>query len=250
MEVGTLLRTGACALAAAAALGCTSTGSLRDLSFSGGTNRGKSQPNSIDNSAATAPGTARATVSTPDAPTPGSVTPAGGQTPPPTMLPPPSFLPSGQPPANCPPGVPVPPGSLPGVGYGGMPGDPHIRTTPTVVGGRLGLGPGEVPTDRVVALTGQLDLLAAQNRELVTRIKELDAQAATRDQAFNEALREVDSANAEVLKARGQMQSLRAEIAGLQQQLQQIEKEDIAMLKAVIAALERILNAPPVRREP
>jgi hypothetical protein len=130
-----------------------------------------------------------------------------------------------------------------------VPGDPHLRATPTVTGARLNLAPSEVATDRVIDLTRQLDLLMGHNRELVNRIKDLEAAGVTREQAMAEALREVDAAGAEVLRTRALLQSLRNENVALQQRIQQIEEEDIRTLKAVIAALERILT-PPVRREP
>lgn len=143
-----------------------------------------------------------------------------------------------------------PPPTTPVIEPAGASGDPHIRANPTVVGGRLGLGPSESPTDRVVALTGQLELLATQNRELQSRIKELEAQATNREQALKEALREVDTANDEVRRATALIQSLRAEIATLQRQVQQMEQEEIETLRRIITALERYLNPPLTRREP
>lgn len=149
-----------------------------------------------------------------------------------------------------PPGVPVAPVG-PSVGNPQLyTGDPHIRGTPTVTGERLNLGPSEVPADRVLGLTTQLELLLNQNRDLSARIKELESQGNTREQALTEALREVDSASAAVQRAQTQIQSLQAQLLALQKKIQQMEEEDIRMLKAVIAALERYLNAPPDRRGP
>jgi predicted RNase H-like nuclease (RuvC/YqgF family) len=109
------------------------------------------------------------------------------------------------------------------------------------------LAPSEVPVDRVVALSVQLEMLAAQNRDLCARIKELEANGATREQALNEAVRDAEAATAEATRLRAQVQSLRAENAALQLRLQQMEEEDIRTLRAMIAVLERILNAPPGR---
>jgi hypothetical protein len=158
-------------------------------------------------------------------------------------------LPMPQAPGN-PVGVPAQPAGQVGSQIQLLPSDPHVRTTPTVTGERLNLGPSEIPADRVLGLTTQLELLLSQNRDLSARIKELEAQGKTREQALTEALREVDAASDAVQRAQLQIQSLQAQIVALQKKLQQMEEEDIRMLKAVIAALERFLNAPPDRRLP
>ncbi len=129
-----------------------------------------------------------------------------------------------------------------------MPGD-HVRTDPTVYGGRLNLGPYETPADRVIDLTRQLEAVAAQNRGLLGRIRELEALGAGREHALNEALREVQAAEEEIAKTRGTLAGQKSEITALQEKIRQLEKEDIETLKLVIAALEKLLNSPP-RREP
>lgn len=257
MGAGMLFRLAACAVVAVLGAGCTPMRYLHHPANPAESDRGKSQPQWLDNSQAGAPATVKAAAAPPDAAQPGVVAPAGGETPgtlppipvptqPSTTLP---SLPMPQAPIN-PPGVPIPAGGQPGGGFGLPPGDPHIRATPTVTGERLNLGPGELPADRVLAITSKLEQLLGQNRELVGRIKELESQAISREQALNEALREVDAASAEVLRAKSQMQALQTQLAALQKKLQQMEEEDIRMLKAMIAALERFLNGPPDRREP
>jgi hypothetical protein len=114
--------------------------------------------------------------------------------------------------------------------------DPHIRNTPTAAGGRLGLAPYEVPTDRVVELTLHLERLLAQNRDLHARIKELETAAIGREQVIDEAKREVDLLAPEAARAR----VLQAQVAALQGKIRQMEEEDIAVLKAVIEALNKL----------
>jgi hypothetical protein len=153
----------------------------------------------------------------------------------PTALPDPQPLgpgPPGNPQANKPP----------------VPGDPHTRAVPTASGDRLNLAPWEQPTDRVLELTRRLDAAVAQNKELAARIREMESLGVSREQALAEALREVDAASAEVVRTRATLLKLRAELDAVQARLQQVESEDVKILRAMIEALDRLL--PPPRREP
>lgn len=150
------------------------------------------------------------------------------------------------------PGSPTPPPQsggaplLPGPWLGGSvpPFGPHVRSAPTAAGSLLNLGPGEVPTDRVVELARQLETATLQNQSLMGRIRDLEAAGLGREQALTEALREVEAASAEVAQARVDMQALRKEIGDLRERLEQVEKEDVETLRLVIAALERLLQQP------
>jgi len=130
------------------------------------------------------------------------------------------------------------------------PNDPHLRSTPTAVGARLELAPWELPTDRVVELTKQLDTLNSLNRSLLARIRELESHGSTREQAIAEAVRDVERADDEAARARSTLQLTREEAAVLRARLQLMEKEDVETLKLVIAALEKLLDSPPPRRAP
>jgi hypothetical protein len=121
--------------------------------------------------------------------------------------------------------------------------DPHLRAFPTVTGDRLNLAPWEVPADRVVDLTRQLETLNAQNNVLLARIKELDAQAAGREQALSEAAREVEATTVAAAKERA---ALEAQAAALQDRIKRIEEDDIAFLRAAIEAVGRLL--PPEKK--
>ncbi|VTR96390.1 unnamed protein product [Gemmata massiliana] len=147
-------------------------------------------------------------------------------------------------PGGAAPGGPGAPGTF---GTPGAP-NPNVLPAPTVYGKTWNLGPNEVPTDRVVELTRQLELVFQQNRELVARIKELETQGLKREQALVEAMREVEAAQAEVDKARGIISTQKSDITALQEKIRQLEREDIEMLKLMIGALEKLL--PPARREP
>ncbi len=125
---------------------------------------------------------------------------------------------------------------------------PHIRNFPTATGAILNLAPNEVPTDRVVMLAREIELSNQANRVLLDRIKQLESVAVTREQALDEAVRDVEDATTEITKTRAELLALRAELTALRVRLQQVEKEDIETLKAVIAVLEKLL-LPPGRRE-
>ncbi len=167
-----------------------------------------------------------------DAPVAGDVQPAGGSW-------------SGYPMARGPNRQPVPdlPPPRP------LPMDPHQRTTPTVTGGRLELEPHENPLERVLVLSQQLEAAVAQNQTLQSRIQELQAQGQTREQALNEAIRQVEQATLEVERSRRQIQELQQSVEQLQQDLRQLEQEDIELFRAIIAALEKLLAELPRREQ-
>ncbi len=100
-----------------------------------------------------------------------------------------------------------------------------------------------MPTDRVVDLSKHLEATLAQNRDLLARIKELESLGSTREQALAEAMREIDTTNAEALKGRA---ALQAQVLALQGKVKQLEEEDIIFLRAVIEALGRLL--PPEKK--
>lgn len=247
-------RSAVCALAVALASGCASlTGVRPDAPLPPPEPRGKFVPRTNDNPPS---GTAARPVG-------GTVVPAGGQVPVvpvsadpppggPVTLPIPKPSPPPKPAAADPaksvdpgPACPTPATGAPG-GLG-TPGslvlpDPTVRAMPTATGARLNLGPGEVPADRLVELSQYLEAALAQNRDLVGRVRELEALGVAREQALAEALGEVEIASGEVARTRAALQALQAKLL-------LIETEDIETLKAVIAALERLIS-PPGRKDP
>lgn len=158
---------------------------------------------------------------------------------------------NGQSPANGPPGpAPFQYGLPPGYVYTAPPGDPHLRATPTAVGGRLELAPWEIPAERVVELSKQIDGLNLLNATLVARIRDLEAQGATREQALNEAVRDAERVEEEAAKMRGTIQLSRDEIAILRARFTALEREDIALFERFIAVLRLQLNIPAIERVP
>ena len=252
-------RSAFCALAVALAGGCASLGGVRpDAPLPPPEPRGKFVPRTHDNPLS---GTGVKPAGGPVAA--GAVVPAGDQVPavPVRADPPPGGpvalpIPKPSPPPNpaaadpAKPGTPTAPGAAcekPGTGAPGTPGmfvlpDPTVRAMPTATGARLNLGRGEVPADRLVELSQYLEAAHAQNRELAGRVRELEALGAAREQALAEALGEVEIATAEVARTRAALQALQAKLL-------LIETEDIETLKAVIAALERLIS-PPGRKDP
>lgn len=189
-----------------------------------------------------------------------NVTPAGGQPAAPALPPPASTLPppvglappavpqptTGPPPA---PGVQAPPGT-PGLAPLPLP-DPHRRDTPTVGGAVLNLAPGELPLDRMVEMQRQADAVARENAVLAARVRELLALGKEKDASLAEAMREVEVAAAEAARAKGEAAAARLDTAAVRARLEQQEREEVELLRQVVAALERLLNPPsPARREP
>lgn len=192
----------------------------------------------------------------PDNPAP-AVVQTGGTAQPPAALPPvpplpvpPTAPPGGGPAAPGPPGASgPPPGSVtpavPGPWTGGAVGfGPNERNSPTAVGSLGQLGPNDNPLDRMIGLAKMAEAARAENAALIGRIRELEGSGLTREQALAEALRMVDAATAEVALARADMARLREELRALRQRLEDIEREDVADLKAVIQALDRLLTTP------
>lgn len=246
------LRTLLPALALAAATGCAGTSPIV-IGFRPPTEPGKSASIPPDNSFARpanpTTGTPPAAIAVPPAVQQAAyAVPAG----PPTVQTPPTVAPSPMAPQ-----VPVPPNAgqpavpqqnPPGVPYPGVPGDPHVRSLPTAAGGILNLAPSEMPLDRMLELARQIEAANATNRNLQDRIAQLEANAANRESALNEAVRDAEDASAEVAKTRAEFQALRDEIAALKAKLARVEKEEVETLKLVISALEKLLLAS--RRAP
>jgi hypothetical protein len=134
------------------------------------------------------------------------------------------------------------PSAAPGSPLPYPPTDSHLRATPTVTGGRLELAPYEVPTDRVIDLTRQLEFGLAQNRDLLGRIKELETLGFGREQALAEAAREIELTAAEASRTRAALQAAQAQVIDLQDRLKRIEEEDVRLLLKVIEVLESLLG--------
>jgi chromosome segregation ATPase len=120
--------------------------------------------------------------------------------------------------------------------------DLHMRTTPTMSGTALNLGPNEMPIDRAVELTRRLDAAAVENQVLASRIRTLEAKAEAREQAINESYRLVESSAMEVSRARSEVAVVKREIDALRERIRVMEQNEIETLKLVIAKLEQLLR--------
>ena len=112
-----------------------------------------------------------------------------------------------------------------------------------MTGGRLNLGPTEIPADRVVELAKHLETVLAQNRDLLARIRELEALGVGREQALAEAVREIDIVTADAAKTRA---ALQAQVLALQGKIKQLEEEDVEFLREVLKALNKLV--PPEKK--
>lgn len=194
----------------------------------------KSYPNPVDNR--TADSVTRAQYQAPPATPPQSV-----------PLPQPNPLPIPVPPNTQPPAPQVTPGAQPGGPTpppGGATGanSPHQLQKPPGVGEKVGLGPNELPLDRTLEIIRRLDDLIDENKRLQARIRTLEANGLSREQAMNETLREVEKAAEEVVKARSDIQGLRTELTALREKVRQVENDELDTLRKVILALEKVLD--------
>lgn len=139
--------------------------------------------------------------------------------------------------------IPIPPGQQPGQQQQPTgPPNPHQLGGPTATGGRLDLKPNELPIDRAVELSKRLDDLTAENQKLLARIRTLEANALAREQSMNETLREVETATAEVVKARSDLQAMRTELAALRDRVKNAEANELETLEKVVKALQKLLE--------
>jgi cell division protein FtsB len=120
--------------------------------------------------------------------------------------------------------------------------DEHKRDTPTVKGERLSLNPAETGLDKAVELAKKIEQLQAENKAFVARVALLEQNAAGREEAVAESVREVEAATVEVIRTRNELKEARAAVARLKQQMRQMEQDEIETLKAMIAALEKLLE--------
>lgn len=149
------------------------------------------------------------------------------------QLPPPNQMP-----------IPTPPGpqqQQPPQQPTGLP-NPHQLPGPTATGGRLDLKPNELPIDRAVELSKRIDEVALENAKLITRIRTLEAHSLSREQALNETLREVETATAEVVKARSDLQAMRGELNGLRERVKRAEENEQKTLQKMIDLLQKLLE--------
>jgi len=240
VKARTLTRFGWCVLFAALASGCGTLDRLRPA---------PTEPAARARQPDNEPGEP-----VPDAPLPGTVVGASGQlpaipiAPPPAQpMPQPQFpatgLPLNQPrplpmPTRPPatPGAPIVPRAptTPGAPNGSGFADPTFRGFPTVSGGRWDLGPNEQPLDRLVDYTRHLDAALVQNRELLARVRELESLGKTREQALNEAVREIDV----LAPAAKDRPLLLAQIEQLKARVKKIEDEDVKLFEDLLKFLK------------
>ncbi|MEO2089714.1 MAG: hypothetical protein ABGY75_09485, partial [Gemmataceae bacterium] len=185
----------------------------------------KSQPTTSDNrgTAPAAPPTGEVTVDHRQPATPPAVMPPTGQGGPPSQA-------AG---ANL---LPLP--SLPQSSAN----SPHVRDSATARGGRLDLGPNDYPIDRVLEITRRLEECAAVNQMLMSRLTSVEKEGKERESAMNEVLRDMDTAAAEVIRARADMTAVKRELDALKERLKRVEREEIETLKMVIAAVEKLVR--------
>ena len=120
--------------------------------------------------------------------------------------------------------------------------DPHCRTSPTAAGCLLNLGPNESAVERAVELAKLLDVCEAENRVLTRKLKALEATLEGRERMLRDDEVELTKAAEDLIQARADLQRLRDEFGRLRLRLQQAEREDLETLRAIVTALEKLLE--------
>lgn len=122
------------------------------------------------------------------------------------------------------------------------------RTTPTVRGGILDLGPNDSGVERALELAHQLSLLEGENKLLSMRIRQLEGDLEIREKLIDTAKTEVDSASKDVVRARDEIESLRKDLAAARERLRQAAQDDLETLQTILTVLRRITpTAAPMR---
>ena len=85
----------------------------------------------------------------------------------------------------------------------------------------------------------------AEDRALKLKIKSLEATLESRERILREDETELIRASQDVLQAKADLQKLREEFTKLKRKLQQVEKEDLDTLRAIVLALEKLLDSGP-----
>lgn len=116
---------------------------------------------------------------------------------------------------------------------------------PTAVGRDLELGPNETPIDRAVELARRIEQVNKENLALLARIRQLEAAAEARETAFSETLRDVQNAYDEVSRIKVEIQGYRKELAALKARVAEVEKDEVEKLKAILAAIDKLLQQSP-----
>jgi hypothetical protein len=133
------------------------------------------------------------------------------------------------------------PAPMPGAPVGSSP-NPNVRTTPTVEGQRLALGPNETAADRAVMLAQVLETAQAEAAGLRDRVRYLEQQQQVLERARADGAQVADQAASEMARARTQMEALHVEVVQLRERLRRLDRQDLDTLREVIDGLEGLLH--------
>jgi hypothetical protein len=123
------------------------------------------------------------------------------------------------------------------------------QVPPMILGSHLRLQPGETATERSLRLMSaigelekQVDALGQQNAEQNQLLKQRDDQLLM-------AIREIKSARKEVSTARDELERLRLQVKGLQDKVQNSERDSAALLQTLAPLVQKLLE-PEAAGEP
>lgn len=122
--------------------------------------------------------------------------------------------------------------------------DLNLRKSPTVTGAMLNLGVNDSGVERAVELAKLLDASEAENRNLISRMKMLELVLENREKMLRDDEVELLKASQDLTQSRNDLQQLRDELTKVKKKLRQVEREDLENLRAIIQALEKLLDSP------
>ncbi len=124
-----------------------------------------------------------------------------------------------------------------------VPFDSHSLEKPTASGGLLELKPNESGVEKAVELAEWLRVSEAEKRGLANRLRSLEEVLETRERMIRDDEVEMSRAAQEVAQVRAELLRLRSELDRARQKQKLAEQEDLELLRLVVDALQKYLEA-------
>lgn len=130
-------------------------------------------------------------------------------------------------------------------------GTPAWAAPPSVYGTRLHVPPGESAAAKVLKLTNELADSKVENEQLANRIRGLEADVDTGNQALARATREINETRTELANTRRDLEQWKQEIASMREKLDLADKDSLSTLQTTVGLLQQMLanEQPPAEGE-
>lgn len=118
---------------------------------------------------------------------------------------------------------------------------PAWGQAPTVYGSRLHVPPGESAAGKVLALTEQTAAAKAENDRLSDRIRQLEIELDSANQALARATSEVVETRTDLVSARADLERWRHELAVMREKLEAADKDNLSTLQTTVTLLQQLV---------